>query len=203
MSRRPFPTLAVALALALVCGSAALGPVVAADPAAGPPTPLPSLEVQAYMGTWYQVAWYPNWFQRKCASDTQARYRLLPEGRVEVLNRCRTAEGATDGVLGVARPVGRLEGGRLAPAQLEVSFLPTWLRWLPIGWGSYWVVHLADDGRYAIVSEASREYLWVLARSPLWSAEDRAEVREVMQRLGFDLGRLQAHPQKAALPDAP
>lgn len=197
MSRRKIAALAAVLVL--TCGAAVLVPVAAADP----PTPLPRLDVERYMGTWYQVAWYPNWFQRKCASDTQARYRLLPEGRVEVLNRCRTAEGATDGVLGVARPVGELAGGQLAPAQLEVTFLPTWLRWLPIGWGSYWVVHLADDGRYAIVSEASREYLWVLARSPLWSAEDQAEVREVMQKLGFDLGKLQAHPQKAALPEAP
>lgn len=191
-----------AVSLALLCAPAGLLPAVAADAASAPPVPLPRLEVQPYMGTWYQVAWYPNWFQRKCASDTQATYRLLPEGRVEVLNRCRTAEGATDGVLGVAKPVGKLEGGALMPAQLEVSFLPTWLRWLPIGWGSYWVVHLADDGRYAIVSEGSREYLWVLARSPLWSAEDQAEVRAVLQKQGFDLTKLQAHPQKAALPGA-
>lgn len=187
---------ALLIAAALVSAPA----LQAADPPPGPPTPLPSLDVPAYMGTWYQVAWYPNWFQRKCVSDTQATYRLLPEGQVEVLNRCRIEGGGTDGVLGVARPVGKIDGDKLLPAQLEVSFLPTWLRWLPIGWGSYWVVHLAEDGRYAIVSEASREYLWVLARSPLWSAEDQAEVREVMQKLGFDLGKLQAHPQKATLP---
>lgn len=191
---------AQAAALLIAAALVSTPALQAADPPPGPPTPLPSLDVPSYMGTWYQVAWYPNWFQRKCVSDTQASYRLLPEGQVEVLNRCRIEGGGTDGVLGVARPVGKIDGDKLLPAQLEVSFLPTWLRWLPIGWGSYWVVHLAEDGRYAIVSEASREYLWVLARSPLWSAEDQAEVREVMQKLGFDLGKLQAHPQKATLP---
>ncbi len=195
MKPRSMKIAALALLAAGVVGALA----VRAGDAPPPPVPLASLEVPAYMGTWYQVAWYPNWFQRKCVSDTQARYRLLPSGEVEVLNRCRLADGATDGVLGVARPVGTLQGERLMPAQLEVSFLPAWLRWLPIGWGNYWVVHLAADGRYAIVSEASREYLWVLARSPLWSAEDQAEVRSVLQRQGFDLAKLQAHPQKAAL----
>lgn len=184
--------------LALGLGAAPWLP--AAEPAVQPPVPLPTLDVPAYMGTWYQVAWYPNRFQSQCVSDTQAHYRVLPQGGVEVVNRCRLADGRTDGVVGLARPIGKLQGDRLMPAQLEVSFLPAWLRWLPVGWGSYWVVHLASDGRYAIVSEGSRQYLWVLARVPLWSPEDQAEVRQILRAQGFDLERLQAHPQKAALP---
>jgi apolipoprotein D and lipocalin family protein len=174
------------IALALLAGS----PLRGAD---APLQALPTLDVPAYMGTWYQVALYPNWFQRNCASDTRAQYRLLPGGAVEVLNRCRRADGSDDAASGLAKPIGTLEGERLAPAQLEVSFLPAVLRWLPFGWGRYWVVDLADDGRYAIVSEPSREYLWVLARAPQLSAEDEAKVRATLQRLGFDLNRLERH----------
>ena len=89
----------------------------------------------------------------------------------------------------------RIEAGKLQPARLEVSFLPAWLRWTGIGWGAYWVVDLAPDGRYAIVSEASREYLWVLARQPALTLKDSAAIRTKLQALGFDLGKLQAHPQ--------
>jgi apolipoprotein D and lipocalin family protein len=162
----------------------------------GPLQALPSIEVSPYMGTWYQVLWIPNRFQRQCVADTSATYRDLGNGTVEVVNRCRTAEGSFDDVTGVARPpagASRIEGGRLQPARLEVSFLPTWLRWAGIGWGDYWVVDLAPDGRYAIVSEASRKYLWVLSRQPALTPADDAAIRARLQSLGFDLAQVQAH----------
>lgn len=153
---------------------------------------LPTLDVPAYMGTWYQVAWYPNRFQKQCVADTAATYRRVPQG-VEVTNRCRNAEGRIESVVGLARPAGsEIRGDALQPAQLEVSFLPRWLRWLPI-WGSYWVVQLADDGRYAVVSEPRREYLWVLSRSPGLAPADESEIRSRLTQQGFDLNRWQTH----------
>lgn len=160
--------------------------------------PLPSLDVAPYMGTWYQVLWIPNRFQRQCVADTAATYRSLDNGTVEVINRCRTANGQMDSVVGVARPpagVSRIDAGKLQPARLEVSFLPAWLRWTGIGWGAYWVVDLAPDGRYAIVSEATREYLWVLSRQPALTSADDKVIRSRLQALGFDLAALQSHPQ--------
>ncbi len=162
--------------------------------------PLPSVDVARYMGTWYQVLWIPNRFQKQCVSNTAATYRDLGNGTVEVTNRCQLTDGRTDSVVGVARPpagVSRIEAGQLQPARLEVSFLPRWLRWTGVGWGAYWVVDLAPDGRYAIVSEASREYLWVLSRKPALTTEDEAAVRATLARLGFDLTRVQSHPQGA------
>jgi apolipoprotein D and lipocalin family protein len=146
------------------------------------------------------VLWFRNRFQRQCVADTAATYRDLGNGTVEVANRCRTADGKTDSVLGIARPpagVSRIEAGRLQPARLEVSFLPSWLRWTAIGWGAYWVIDLAPDGRYAIVSEASREYLWVLSRQPALTPEDEVAIRARLQSLGFDLAKLKAHPHGA------
>jgi apolipoprotein D and lipocalin family protein len=159
---------------------------------------LPLLDVPAYMGTWYQVAWVPNRFQSQCASDTTAEYRQQPQGTIEVINRCRLANGRIDEAIGEARPTGRLDGTTLAPAQLEVSFLPAWLRWLPLGWGRYWVIQLAGDGRYAVVSEPTREYLWVLARQPALSSADETAIRSKLAEQGFTgLDRLQAHRHTA------
>ncbi len=195
------PIITLAATLLLLAGLTT--PATASDsPAAAqtPPQPLPSLDVPAYMGTWYQVAWFPNRFQRQCVSDTQAIYRQRDDGRIEVLNRCRLADGRIDEADGLARPAGAtLAANRLSPATLEVSFLPAWLRWVP-AWGNYWVVALADDGRYAVVSEPQRQYLWVLARAPRLSAEDEATIRSRLLAQGFDLGRWQAHPHT---PDAP
>lgn len=96
--------------LAFVAATAATA--TAAQPA--PLQALPGLEIAPYMGTWYQALWIPNRFQRQCVGKTAATYRDLGNGTVEVLNRCRTADGKTDSVTGIARPpsgVSRIEAG--------------------------------------------------------------------------------------------
>jgi apolipoprotein D and lipocalin family protein len=156
------------------------------------------------MGTWYQVAYFPNVFQRQCVSDTTAVYRQREDGQVEVINRCRTADGALDEADGIARPTGQLIGGVLSPAQLEVSFLPQWLRWMPFGWGRYWVIQLADDGRYAVVSEPTRQYLWVLSRTPALSTADESVIRARLAEQGFGaLANWRAHPHRGGTVGAP
>ncbi|HET9822136.1 MAG TPA: lipocalin family protein [Burkholderiaceae bacterium] len=188
------------LATALLLAMAGAAACAAPPSTAAPLQSLPRLAVAPYMGTWYQVLWLPNSFQKQCASDTAASYRELGDGTVEVVNRCRKADGEWDSVTGVARPprgAARIEAGVLQPARLEVSFLPRWLRWTGIGWGAYWVVDLAADGRYAIVSEASREYLWVLSRQPALTPEDETLIRRRLETLGFELAKVQSHPHTA------
>lgn len=188
------------LSALLVAAGAAAAAQTTTQPA--PPTALPSLDVPAYMGTWYQVAWFPNRFQKQCVADTTATYRRIDEG-VEVTNRCRNAEGKIESVVGLARPAESvLQDDSLQPAKLEVSFLPSWLRWLPI-WGSYWVIQLADDGRYAVVSESTREYLWVLSRTPGLAPADESAIRSRLTQQGFDLARWQAHPHAPASQTTP
>ena len=178
------------------------GPAQAQAAPAAPIEPLPVLDVTRYLGVWYQVALYPNRFQAQCASDTTATYRERTEGGIEVVNRCRNASGQPDEAIGLARPVGKLAGGELRPAHLEVSFLPPWLRWAQAignwGWGDYRVIQLAPDYRYAVVSDGSRQYLWVLSRTPALAADDEGAIRALLKKQGFDLTRLTMHPQGKA-----
>lgn len=159
-----------------------------------PLSALPELQLQPYLGTWYQVALFPNRFQRQCVSDTTATYRLKDNGRLEVRNRCRQADGSLDEAVGEARTVRPVEQGVVRPAQLRVSFLPSWLRWLPVGEGDYWVIQRPDDGRYAVISEPTRRYLWVLSRTPRLSPDDESAIRSRLQAQGFDLTAWTAHP---------
>ncbi len=187
--------LAMVLALALGASTAQ-----AAEPA--PLQAVESVNLTRYLGRWYQIAHYPNKFQAKCLSDTTADYRLLEQGQIEVVNRCKTASGAIEEAVGAARlaqprvlgiPVGEVA----STAKLQVRFAPALLGWVPGIWAPYWVIQLAPDYRYAVVSEPDRDYLWILSRTPTLAADDRAAINSLLQQQGFDLARLQEDPHTA------
>ena len=81
--------------------------------------PIPSLNVPRYMGSWYEIAKYPNFFQRKCISNTVAEYSAQPDGTVRVFNRCTQEGGKVIDALGQARQIGNATSPRI-----EVRFAP-------------------------------------------------------------------------------
>ena len=166
----------------MVC--AATGPVQA-EPA--PLQTVPSVDVPRYMGTWHEIAKYPNWFQKKCASSTQATYTLQANGQVQVLNRCKTDKGEWSEALGAARQI----GGPTSP-QLKVRFAPEWLSFIPLVWGDYWIIDLDPDYQWVVVSEPQREYLWILSRTPQMPAATYQTLLAKLEKLGFNLKRIEA-----------
>jgi apolipoprotein D and lipocalin family protein len=180
------------MAAGIMAWAAALVPMAVAAPVAPVPAleTVPAIDVARYQGTWFQVALYPNPFQKQCVSHTSAHYALLPDGQIRVTNRCRTDSGALTEAVGVARALGKLDGQTLAPPKLQVRFAPAWLSWLPMVWGHYWVIQLAPDYRYVVVGEPSREYLWVLAREPRLNETDWTRIRAKLAEQGYDSQRL-------------
>ena len=147
---------------------------------------IPEFDVSRYMGTWYEIAKLPNWFQRKCVQGTQARYKVLGPTQIEVNNKCTTASGEETQAIGLARPNG---SGR--PAQLEVRFAPEWTAWLPMVWGAYWVLDLDADYQLAAVGDPSKSYLWILSRTPLVSVERYDALLQRLNVMGFDITKLE------------
>ncbi len=156
-----------------------------AQPAA-PLQSIPVLNVPKYLGRWYEIAKFPNRFQKKCASDTSADYSLQPDGSLRVLNQCRQQNGAMEQAIGAARQI-----GAASSARLEVRFAPAWLSFLPFVWGDYWVVDLDDAYELAAVSEPRREYLWILSRTPTVDAARYAALLERLGTMGLDVGKLE------------
>jgi apolipoprotein D and lipocalin family protein len=151
---------------------------------------IPSLNVARYMGTWYEIAKYPNWFQKKCTGDTKADYSLMSDGRVKVINRCRIAGGDLSEAIGVARQV-----GTSTSPKLEVRFAPAWLSFLPFVWGDYWVIELDDDYQLVAVSEPKREYLWILSRTPKVDPVSYNTLLTKLRQKEFDLQKLEVTQQ--------
>ena len=148
-----------------------------------------ALDVPRYMGTWYEIAKFPNRFQAKCLANTRAQYLAQTDGSVQVLNSCTTADGTID-ALGLAKQV-----GTATSPKLQVRFAPAWLSWLPMVWGDYWVIDLDTDYQLAAVSDAKREYLWVLSRTPQVNVKAYDALLSRLRAQHFDVQKLERTAQ--------
>ncbi len=152
---------------------------------------IPSIDVARYLGTWYEIAKFPNWFQRKCLSGTNANYQLKEDGNVKVTNRCKVEGGEIAQAIGTARQI----GGATSP-KLEVRFAPDWLAILPFVWGDYWVIDLDPQYQLAAVSDPRREYLWILSRTPKVNQKSYDDLLQRLIAQQFDLTQLSLTPQE-------
>lgn len=181
-----FPAIALAAAIGWSVAAAQTPESSAVAQSSAPLITIPALDAPRYMGTWYEIAKYPNWFQKKCVAETRAQYKLQADGSVQVVNRCRKDTGEIDEAVGEARQI-----GVASSPKLQVRFAPSWLSLLPFVWGNYWVIDLDDGYQLAAVSEPKREYLWVLSRTPTVSAQSYDALLVRLKAQGFDLGRLE------------
>ena len=155
-----------------------------AQGAEAPPT-VEQVDLTRYLGRWYEIARYPNGFERDQDWVT-ATYTALPNGKIEVLNRGHTPHGWKQ-IRGSAQAV-RGSGN----ARLKVTFF-----W-PFK-GDYWIIALDEQGyRWAVVGEPRRKYLWILSReSEIEDALYQHLLKKVAQ-LGYDPSRLRRTEQKPA-----
>ena len=145
---------------------------------------VPNVDLNKYAGKWYEIASYPQIFQKDCHCST-AEYTLSEKGYVIVENRCN--KGSVNGKQSYIKGKAFVEKNS-GNAKLKVQFF-----W-PLK-AKYWIIDLADDYSYAVVSHPSKKYLWILSRK---SKMDDTVYQEIISRLklkGFDLSKLQKTEQ--------
>ncbi len=137
------------------------------------------VDLARYVGTWYEIASFPQSFQRGCVATT-ATYTIRADGDIDVLNRCRkdALDGKEKSALGRARVV---DGA--TNAKLEVSFFRPF-------WGDYWIVDLGADYDYAVVGHPGRDYLWILSRVPTMPEATYEGILARLKAQGYDTSRL-------------
>ncbi len=151
-------------------------PLLALDPPV-----VEKVDLACYMGTWHEIARFPNRFQRGCTCTT-ASYTLRPDGRVKVVNRCGTAAGPakqSEGWAKVADPVSN--------AKLKVTFFWPFF-------GDYWILALDPDYRHVLVGTPNRKFLWILAREPRLAEPVYQGLVARASALGFEVSRLERTP---------
>jgi apolipoprotein D and lipocalin family protein len=143
-----------------------------------------SVDLSKYMGKWYEIASYPQRFQKNCYGTT-AEY-TMNDDHVTVLNRCKkgSLQGKEKTVKGKAKAV---DGTNNSKLRVKFFFLFS---------GDYWIIDLADDYSYAVVSEPKRKSLWILSRTPKMSQETYSRVISRIKSKGFDLDKLKMTVQE-------
>jgi apolipoprotein D and lipocalin family protein len=149
--------------------------------------PLPTVnhvDVERYLGTWYEIARYPAPFQEGCVA-TSANYSAREGGGIHVVNRCLV--DSLDGELREAEGHARIVD-TATNAKLKVSFF-----W-PF-YGDYWVLALGPDYEWSLVGEPGRRYLWILSRTRQMDPDTYRDIVGRLPALGYDADRLLVTPQ--------
>ncbi len=144
------------------------------------------VDLNRYMGKWYEIASFPQWFQKGCVASN-AQYTLRKDGAVDVLNQCR--EKTLDGKPKVAKGKAWVVDPK-SNSRLKVRFF-----W-PFS-GDYWIIDIGDDYEYAVVGHPKRTYLWILSRTPQMDPAVYDGILERLRKQHYDLTRLSKTLQAA------
>ena len=135
------------------------------------------VELNKYLGTWYEIARYEHYFEKDCKNVT-ANYSMFDEQTIKVVNKC-TNINTNEKKEATARAYAVDDTN----SKLKVSFFRPF-------YGDYWVLVLDKNYEYVVVGTPSREYLWILARPSKIDEKLKNELLEKIKTLGFDTQKL-------------
>ena len=140
------------------------------------PEVVQSLDIDRYLGDWYEIAHAPNWFQRKCMRSL-AQYERIDATHISVFNTCFKWNGRKSTIRGYASVL-----DIDTPAKLLVRFKI--LGFIPVK-GDYWIVDLGQDYEYAVVSGAGKSGLFILSREAPMAQEKLDGILASLKARGF------------------
>lgn len=142
-------------------------------------TTVKKVDLEKYMGKWYEIARYDHSFERDLVGVT-ATYSLLPNNRIRVVNEGykHTLNGSLKSAVGKAKVPDMNE-----PGKLKVSFF-LWF------YSDYYILELAEDYSYALIGSSSDNYLWILSRTPILPEVTLKRILDKAQKRGYDTEKL-------------
>jgi lipocalin len=147
-------------------------------------TTVKELDLNRYLGTWYEIARFPHSFEKNLVGVT-ATYSLRDDGKIKVVNQ--GYKNTLDGELSVAEGKAKIPD-KSQPGKLKVSFF-----W--IFYADYIVLELDDNYQYVMIGSSSPKYFWILSRTPQMAPEVYEMLLEKARKRGYNLEKLYKVPQ--------
>lgn len=149
-------------------------------------TVVKELELERYIGTWYEIARFDHRFEKGLVGVT-ANYSIRKDGKIKVVNSGykNSLDGKRSEAVGKAKIPNKNE-----PSKLKVSFF-LWF------YGDYYVLELDENYQYAVIGSESDNFLWILSRTPQMDEELYNKLLEGLRTRGYNLSGLIKVDQKA------
>lgn len=142
-------------------------------------TTVPTLDIDRYLGQWYEIARYDHSFERGLVG-CMANYSLREDGLIRVLNT--GYKGSLDGRYKESEGKARRPDDS-QPGKLQVAFFLNF-------WGDYYVLELDENYQYVLVGSRTSKYLWILSRTPQMNQKDLDFLLARAEERGYDISRL-------------
>jgi apolipoprotein D and lipocalin family protein len=137
----------------------------------------PNVDLARFQGQWFEIAKLPRATQVSCTGTTA--FYVLRNNGLDVTNQCHVA--TLDGQLRTS--VQRVDGAESGSAKLNLEVA---------GFvGDYWILEVGEQYEYAVIGVPSRDYLWILSRTPTLDATTLGGIVKRMQASNFDTSRLE------------
>jgi apolipoprotein D and lipocalin family protein len=137
------------------------------------------VDLSRYVGRWYEIARYPNRFQKGCVGS-KATYSITDDGKIKVINECY--DNSFSGKLRLAKGKAWVVD-KETNAKLKVSFF-----W-PFA-GDYWIIELGANYEYAVIGHPDRKYLWILSRTSDMDEKIYQSILKNLQEQGYETEKL-------------
>ena len=139
------------------------------------PETVPFVDIERYLGLWYQVASYPHFFQDAECPLSTAHYSLLEDGSIRVENNCWSDE--VNGTrLQTVEAVAR-------PADGTNSWLK--VRFYDLFTADYLIIELDENYYWAVVTTPEKSTLWILCRRPAMEEQLYRKIIDRLEKRGF------------------
>jgi len=148
-----------------------------------------NVDLNKYIGLWYEIAKIPNSFQDQCAYGTTAEYKIDDDGDIVVTNSCYEKDRNLDVADGLAKVVDKKTNSKL-----EVSFV-SFFGIRPF-WGDYWIIGLDKNYQWAVVGTPNRKYGWILSRTPSLPETTMEEIFSILKSQNYNPADFEMTMQK-------
>ncbi len=149
-------------------------------------TVVQELDIQQYLGKWYEIARYDHSFERGLVGVT-AEYSMRDDGKIKVINS--GYKNSLDGEFSQAEGKAKIPNPEKEPAKLKVAFFLFF-------YGDYFVMELDKDYKWAVIGSSTDKYLWVLSRNPQMDKELYNDLLNRLEKRGYDVSSLIKVEQK-------
>jgi apolipoprotein D and lipocalin family protein len=147
------------------------------------------LDYLRYEGRYYEIARLYNHRERNCGSDVVITFVRRVEGDVSFVNQC--IEKNKNWIMDIGRLI--TTGSDQKPGELWFrSDLIGWAPWLN---GTYRLIELSGDFRYAMIGDPDGSKLWIFSRSRQMDDQTYQRLVARAAERGYDTSKLIKTPQ--------